>query len=279
MKAAPRLAPQRALVREGAQARGDRLPQRLADGDRHVDADEVEQRERPERMRRAERHARVDGGRLQPRLLEQPDRAEQVREEQPVHDEAGDVRDLDGNLLERLAQGDRPRAGVVGGLGREGELDELHAGDRVEDVEADEAVGPPGRLRERLDRERRRGGRDDRVAGQQLVELGEVGRLRVGVLDDRLDDERRARQLRQIGVDLDAVLVVVGELGDALVRALRRRLAARPQGDLSVLDRDSREARRDGAASCDAQPFLHPSPPPFRAWSLSLTRQSIAPVQ
>ena len=63
----------------------------VGDGVRGVEADEVEQRERPHRVAAAELHALVDVlDRAQP-VLEAADRVEQVRHQQPVDDEAAAV--------------------------------------------------------------------------------------------------------------------------------------------------------------------------------------------
>ena len=50
-------------------------------------------------------------------VLDQRDGAEEVREEQPVDDEARDVGDLDRGLVEVLAERQQPRARLLGGLG------------------------------------------------------------------------------------------------------------------------------------------------------------------
>src|SRR5437016_3317630 len=104
MKPARALAPERALSDELAHAWRDWLTNLLADRGGDVEADEVEQRERPHRVARAKLHARVDVGGVHARLFEQAHCAEEVREQQAVDDEAGNVGDLDGRLLEQLAQ-------------------------------------------------------------------------------------------------------------------------------------------------------------------------------
>ena len=114
---------------------GTRAPDRLADRRGDVEPDEVEQRERAHRMAGAERHAGVDVARRQVGLLEQLDGREEVGEEQPVDDEAGDVGHDDGALAERLAERDRALRAASVAPARERELDELHLVHRVEDVQ------------------------------------------------------------------------------------------------------------------------------------------------
>ena len=80
----------------------------LADRDRDVDADEVEELERPHRLAGALRHAGVDLGGLEAELVEQPDGVEEVGEEEAVDDEPGLVGDLDHVLAEREAEGSGP---------------------------------------------------------------------------------------------------------------------------------------------------------------------------
>ena len=65
---------------------------RSADGDRGVEADEVEERERAHRVAGAERHAGVDRLWVEAVSLEQANGVEEVGEKQPVDDEAGGCR-------------------------------------------------------------------------------------------------------------------------------------------------------------------------------------------
>ena len=144
-------------------------------------------------------------------LFDQPHGAEQVREQQPVDHEAGDVGDLDGRLLEGLAQRERARAGLLARLAREHELDELHLRDGVEDVQA--------RRSARGARSPRPGAATDseevvlaRIAsGPTIASSSPSSRgLDVVVLDDRLDDERRLGERLRVGHDLDVLGVDLG---------------------------------------------------------------------
>ena len=88
--------------------------QRVADRHRHVEADEVEQLQRPHRMRGSVGHASVDVLGRHLRRLEHPHRVEQIREQQPVDDEPGLVRHLDRSLAEPRA----PRSDPLRDAGR-----------------------------------------------------------------------------------------------------------------------------------------------------------------
>src|SRR5436309_12862130 len=92
----------------------ERLPDRL----RHVQSDQVEQLERTHWMGSAEFHALVDLGWREAGPLEQAHRVEQVGKEQPVHDESGLVRDLDGAFADRLADSDYPGSRRSARMGR-----------------------------------------------------------------------------------------------------------------------------------------------------------------
>lgn len=113
----------------------------LEDRTGRVDADQVEQGERPHRQAAAELHGGVDvlaGGVL--RLVHRG-RLVQVAEQQSVGDEAGAVADRDGLLAEVEGQvGDgADRRGR--GQHRRDDLDELHRGRRIEEVQAEDALG------------------------------------------------------------------------------------------------------------------------------------------
>ncbi len=121
-------------------------------------------------------------------------RVEEVGEEQAVDDEAGRVRNLDRGLVERRAPGPGAVGEAVAGALGDAELDQLHARDRVEDVEAEDAIGRSGAVAEVGDRER--GGRRREVGvRRRLGERSEELALRVGVLGDRLDDQVASREL------------------------------------------------------------------------------------
>ena len=98
---------------------------------------------------------------------------------------------------------------------------------------------------------------------------GQLGQQRplVGrILDDRLDQEGRVGERRQIGGDPYSPRAAVemldlrAVLGDALLGARRRLIGAGPQQHVSVRRADGREPARDRARARDGESFLHCSP-------------------
>ena len=130
-----------------------------------------------------------------PGRLHQPHRVEQVGEEQPVDDEAGLVGDLDRGLAQRRAPGARALGDPVAQRLREAELDQLHPRDRVEDVKAEEALRRRRRARASSAIESEEVVVARSASGAALAERREQLGLRVGVLDDRLDDEVAAGEV------------------------------------------------------------------------------------
>ena len=91
-------------------------------------------------MAGAELHRFINVGWVHPGLVEEVNGREEVREEQAVDDEAGQVWNRHCRLAERLAE---RRGALTRGLGRligKGQLDQRHTRHRVEDVEANEAL-------------------------------------------------------------------------------------------------------------------------------------------
>ena len=125
--------------------------------------------------------------------LEHRDGVVQIAEEQRVGDEAGPVVDRDVDLAEPGAE----RLDVVDDVGRGDDglddLDQLHDRRRVEEVHADDLVGPVRGDRDLGDRQRRRVGRQDRLRLADLVQLGEDLLLQVEMLGHGLDDQVDAR--------------------------------------------------------------------------------------
>ncbi len=166
-------------------------------------------------------HALVDVLGRGESALQRAHRAEQVRNEQQVHDEPRVVLGRDRDLPQRL--GERPRAleGLLAGRHRLHDFDQLHDRHGIEEVEPDRAIGPGGGGGHLDDRQRRGVGREDRVRRTELVELHEHRVLDFDVLDD--------------GLDHDVAIGEVAELGRA-AHARERRLAVR-RGHLLLLDR------------------------------------------
>jgi hypothetical protein len=90
---------------------------------------------------------------------------------------------------------DARRHGLGGGAQRGRDLDQLHGVHRIEEVEADEALGPLRGRGEVGDGQRRRVGGENRLGLQELVELLEVRTLDGQLLDDRLDQQVDAGQV------------------------------------------------------------------------------------
>ena len=103
-----------------------------------------------------------------------------------------------------------------------------------------------------------------RMAG----EIAEERDLMPVVLDHRFDEERGVGQRAQVGHDLHALGIedAVVELGQRLrhprPRPSRRAIRAGPQHHLAGAGRRRREPARDGAGTCDSEPFFHGLPYP-----------------
>ena len=182
-------------------------------------------------MAGAEPHARVDRDGLHARVFQQANRAEQIREQQPVDHESGHVGNLHGDLLERGAQRQRASPSLLARRGREHELHQLHLANGVEHVQAHEPVLPAAVPRQPLDRQRRGGAREDGLALHDAVELRQQTRLHVVVLHHRLHHECRLSQLLRVGHHLHV-----------------RRVHARARPAQRPLDLSPRAPRRAGRA-------------------------------
>ena len=92
----------------------------------------------------------------------------------------------------------------VRGVGAGHQLEELHVARRVEEVGHQEVLAEPlaAALEHLGDAQAAGVGRDDRLAAEQLVELGEQRALDVEPLDDRLDDQIAVGDLREIVVEV-----------------------------------------------------------------------------
>ncbi len=126
--------------------------------------------------------------------------------------------------------------------------------------------GCPAGLRQVGDRQRRGRGRDDLVGSGDRRQLGQQRRACARVLDDRLDQEGRVGERRQVGGDPDSpgaaveMLELRAVLGDALLGARRRLIRAGPQQHVAVGGADGRQPARDRARARDGESFLHWSP-------------------
>ena len=224
--------------------------------------DEVEQLERAHRVRRAELHAGVDLLRLDAGPLEQPDRVEQVGEEQPVDDEAGLVRHLDGGLADRLAEG-----GGAARACRRRASSGKHSSTSFIFVTGLKTCRPKKRAGSPLARgelarcsattscvaSRRLGGQRCRRSDASS------SRLTARSSRDRLDRERGAARAVEVGRDGRACRR--SSDGSRLARAPAELVAARPEHHLAARRQHAgREAAGDRARARDADPLGKAAP-------------------
>ncbi len=150
-------------------------------------------------------------------------------------------------MSSRLREGERVLDDRVARLGRADDLDQHHLGDRVEEVQADQASGIGEAARELLEDDARGVGRENGVRLHARLELRVELALGVGVLEDRLDDDVGARDAGGLDVrgqarrHLGGLGRVAGALGEELARAGERGLDVL---QLAVLQRDREAARR-----------------------------------
>src|SRR5215468_3780449 len=112
------------------------LFQDIHDCDAGVEADQVCERQRPHRVRKAELRDRVDRLSLRDAVLERIDGLVDERHQDPVRDEAGEVVG-DRRRLAELARELGERLGrLVGSLAAAHDLDELEHGHGIEEVHA-----------------------------------------------------------------------------------------------------------------------------------------------
>ena len=137
------------------------------------------------------------------------------------------------------------------------DLDKRHLGDRIEEVDANEASGIGQRLRDVLDHDGGRVGRHDRARLELALDRLEQVLLDLEPLDDRLDDDIGAmnvvalgignepghcRGAQGLGLELAAEQLLLGRdaLGDLLgVHVLQRHLHAggdAPAGNVGTHD-------------------------------------------
>src|SRR5207244_1240670 len=139
--------------RRGRLARlAELLEHHLGDVHRGVEPDEVQERERAHGVATAELHRRVDVLERGEAALVNPDRVEQVRHEQPVHDERRRVLRLDRGLADRADPLGRRRDRRLVGQDRPRHLHELHQRHGVEEVEPEDLAGARGRRGQGRDR-------------------------------------------------------------------------------------------------------------------------------
>src|SRR3989454_586550 len=176
------------------------LVDRPADHECEVDAGEIHQAERPERM--AERPLRGEVDLLERGVarVDEEGRLAPERAEQPIRDEALDLLlHQDRPLADALCELDQERRRLNGGVRALHDLDHLHDHRRVEVVEVRDLRRALRRVRDQARDEGGGVGRKDRPRRAQSIELGEDLSLHREVLDDRLDRQVRIRRgLREV---------------------------------------------------------------------------------
>ena len=185
----------------------------LGDLQHGVEPDEIGQLQRTHRMVHPQGHRDVDvlaGG--EPVVVE-ADRRTDIRDHQPVHDEAGVVLGDHHGLAQPLTEPARERDGLRAGRQRRRQLHQLHHRWRIEEVDADHAVGTAGRRAQGRDRDRRRVGAEHDLRSDDPVERPERVELDRGVLGRRLDHEIDIGEGRQVGRPADP-----GQQGVAIIR-------------------------------------------------------------
>src|SRR6267142_6104 len=175
--------------------------QHLHDGEAHVEADQIGERQRPERVIHAELHHLIDRFRSRDALVYAEDRFVDHRHQHAVRHESRRVIHFNRSLSQRLYDFHGSLYGVVRRLLSTYYLDEFHDGHGVHEMHPDDPVGTPGLLGDFRDRNRRSVGREDRALRGQTIQALKDVELGVGILggcfDDKIDVfhriERRAR--------------------------------------------------------------------------------------
>jgi hypothetical protein len=203
----PRLDRVRPPARLAERQRGERL-RHLEPG---VDPDQVHQLERPHPEAAAEPVDAVDRRMVGDPLLEATQRLGGEGPAAAVDEEARPVGGEDDVLAHRRADlAGEPERAVAGLIGAD-QLEQPHQRRRIEEVHPDNVLWPLRRARKRCYRDRRRVGREDRVAAADLRQLGEQLALELEPLRRRLDREvaacepvergRGGQQVRRVGPD------------------------------------------------------------------------------
>src|SRR5438876_7300251 len=171
------------------------LIDRRTDHEREVDAGEIHETERSERM--AERLLRgqvdlLEGGVA---LVDEESRLAAEGTEQPIRDEPLDLLlHQDRPLPDALRELDQQRRSFVRGVRTLHDLDDLHHHRRVEVMEVRDLRGTPRRVREQARNEGRGVSHEDRARRAEPIELGEDPAFHGQVLDDRLDGQVGVRR-------------------------------------------------------------------------------------
>src|SRR5690349_3038413 len=194
--------------------------QHLQDRETHVQADQVGERERPQRMVHAQLHHRVHGFRRRHTFHYAEDGLVDHRHEDAVGDEPGGVMYHDWHLLQHLYNLYNLLNGLLRRLEPSNHLHQRHHRHRVHEVHPDHLRRTLRLDCQRRDRDRRRVAREDRPRWSQAIEVAKDLELDVGLLGRRFDDELHVAHGVEAGRRSDA-----RQGGVALLR-----------GDRSLLD-------------------------------------------
>ena len=171
----------------------------LGDVEDGVEAEQVGEEERAHRRQLGAGDRLVDRLQREPLLLLGAPDLPHRRHQDSVDDEAGDLAADDRLLLDRLGEVVGGGRGFLRGVLADDHLDQRHDRGRVEEVEADDLVGPQRRLPDLGDRERGGVGGEDRVARGGRVDLAEDRLLDLHLLRHRLDHEVDVAELLVAG--------------------------------------------------------------------------------
>ena len=149
---------------------------------------------------------------------------------------------------------------AVRGRGREGELDQVHLRDRVEDVQPDEAVGPAGRVgelgRPTATRSSSRGSRRRAAARRARRPARALAAVSSTIASTtKLAAARSALSQVTCTLPLTFAPAFSHSSRDAAVGLVRGPVGARPYDHRSALRGYGRQPARDGSASGDSDSF------------------------
>ena len=171
------------------EALAEGLPQMLGHVEHRVEAEPVRELIRPDRRRLRGGDRLIHRGDRQALLLLRSPELADCRRQHAVDDETGVVGAADRGLADRGREARRRRHRLRRGLDALDDLDQAHHRRRVEEVEAEHALGPRRHAGQLADRQRRGVRRENRVARRCGIELHEHGLLEIELLGHRLDHE------------------------------------------------------------------------------------------
>ena len=205
VEAAPRLAAEKARGDSLVLQHRRRVPRIVVVGvpdarrhrEIHVEADQVDQLERPHPEAAGVADHRVERRRVGGALGEEPQRFRVERPRAAIDDEPGRRSRAHGRLAPRERRGIRGLDDI--GRGREpaDDFDQRHRRRRIEEVHADDPLGALHSRGERRDRDRRSVRREDALGDGDILDARKELALRGEVLDDRFDHQLGDTDVRQ----------------------------------------------------------------------------------